>query len=136
LPIAYLISLFIWITSIRTKVIVENGLLRYERLIGGEEVSLKSVKEIVQREEVTFRYKGSKTKTTRTGRSKPTTRRTNDTTLKSIRIGNFRIGESDAMNEEREVKKLIFVIDEAGRTIFKFPANVIRLSERQRFREA
>lgn len=122
LPVAYLISLFIWITSIRTKVIIENGSLRYERLIGGEEVALQDVAQIVQREVETIVDKNRDgERSRRSGRG--------------MRIGNVRFGDGKPVNEEREVKKIIYVMDEAGRTIFSFPANVIRFSERQRFRE-
>lgn len=100
----------------KTKLIVENGVLRYEKVFGGEEVSLKKVSQIVIREVETIVNKNP------------------DHFNNNQRPGFTR--NVNQVDQERKVEKLYYVLDESGRTIFSFPANLVGFRDRRRFEEA
>lgn len=124
LPLVFIAGIFIIFTSLRTKLIIEDGILRYEKLGGGNEVELKNVSEIVMREVETIVDKSNE--------QRPFQDQGGDVKLGSIRINN----NQQHVDQERKVEKIIYILDGAGRTIFSFPANVIRFTERTRFKEA
>lgn len=105
------------VTGQRTKLIVENGMLRYEKVFGGEEVSLKNVSQIMMREVETIIDKNPDSFT-------------NNQQRQSI---NRNVNQ---VNQERKVEKIFYVLDESGRTIFSFPANMVSFRDRRRFEEA
>lgn len=99
--------------AIKTKIIVHDSFLYYDTLFGRkEEVDLKKVPQIVIREVETI-----------VDRTEPTTQTTH----------NRRV---HAVNEARQVSRIMYVLDKDGRTIFSFPASLIRFSDRNRFRQA
>lgn len=126
LPIVYVIVIFIAITTLKTKVVIEDGMLRYEKLFGGEEVELKHVAQIVVREVETI---------VDNHKNDPSRHSLDDRNV-DVKFGNIRINDGPRVDQERKVEKIVYVIDEMGRTMFSFPAGVIRFTERKRFREA
>ena len=100
-PFLFLILLFpvIFILGIqKTKLVIENDVLRYEKLFGGEEISLN----------------------------------TKNQNRSGISFG----GNNQAVNQERSTEKVVYVIDDAGRTFFSFPAGLVTRKDRSRFEEA
>lgn len=100
----------------KTKLIVDNDVLRYEKVFGGEEISLKKVSQIVLREVETIVNKNP------------------DHFNNHERPGFTR--NVNQVDQERKVEKLYYVLDESGRTIFSFPAGLVGRSNRQRFEES
>lgn len=111
--VAFLIPVFMIIHGQRTKVIIGDGLLRYEQVFRDEEVLLKDVAQIITREVEII--------VDRNEHSQP-------------RDG-FSI-DTNQVNQEREVQKVVYVLDESGRTFFSFPASLISRKDRTRFQEA
>lgn len=123
LPIVLVIGIFIIFSSIRTKLVVEDGQLRYEKLIGKEEVELKRVSQIVVREIETIVNKSSN----------------HDSNLNQgsdIKRGSVTINSNHHhVDQERKIEKYIYILDEAGQTFFSLPANLVSSSQKARFRE-
>lgn len=111
-----IIPLILAVAGQKTKLIVDNGVLRYEKVFGGEEVSLKKVSQIIIREVETIVNK------------------TPDTSNNNHSPGINR--NVNHVNQERQVEKVFYLLDESGRTIFSFPANLIGFRDRRRFEEA
>lgn len=111
--VALIIPAFIAIHGHRTKVIVDDGILRYEQLFKSEEVELKNVSQIVTREVETIVDR-------RHDASHP---------------NEFGAGHNH-VNQEREVKRIVYVLDEAGRTFFSFPASLIGGKKKLSFKES
>src|SRR5690625_2895180 len=115
LPIVYIVGIFIIFTSIKTKIIIENGKLRYEKLGGGEEVDLKNVAQIIVREVETIVDRSSKNESSQHQGG-------------DIRIGGISItGKQRNVDQERKVERIVYVLDLEERTVFSFPANIIRV---------
>ena len=116
LPIVFIIGLQ------KTKLVIEDGVLRYEKIVGGEEISLKNVAQIVTRE----------IEVITTSHADNHNHNHNHNQKKGISFGN----NQQAVNQERSTQKVIYVMDEAGRTFFSFPASLVTRKDRQRFEEA
>jgi len=123
LPIVAVIGLLVIISTIKTKVVIENGFLRYEKIGRGEEVDLKKVGQIVTREVETIVDR----KTDRTDRTSQNS---------GFSKGKFGINNHHNVDQERKIEKVVYVIDKEGRTFFSFPGNLIGFRQRTRFREA
>lgn len=124
LPIVYIVGFFIIFSSLKTKIIIEDGRLRYEKFGGGEEVDLKNVTQIIVREVETIVDRNSK-------------HESNEHQGGDIRIGGISItGNQRNVDQERKVERIVYVLDLEGRTVFSFPANTIRFTQRAKFREA
>lgn len=124
LPIVYIVGVFIIFTSLKTKVIIENGKLRYEKLGGGEEVDLKNVAQIIVREVETIVDRNSKHESSQHQGG-------------DIRVGSISVtGNQRNVDQERKVERIVYVLDLEGRTVFSFPANIIRFTQRSKFRDA
>lgn len=125
LPIFFLglfcvIAVFIVLSAIRTKIVIENGILRYEKVIGGEEVALKHVTQIITREvETIVNHVNERQVSKRRGG-------------KIIGVG---FGQEN-VDQERKVEKVMYILDETGKTIFSVPANLVGFTQRARFKEA
>lgn len=110
----------------KSKLVIEDGMLRYQTLRGGDEVDLKNASEIVIREVETIVDKSSP----------------HDWDAfydwEDVKGGTLRIGGNNSrpVDQERQVQKIIYIIDHDGRTIFSMPANMVRFTERTRFAEA
>lgn len=126
LPIVFVIGLFIIISSMKTKLIVEDGMLRYEKLFGGEEVELKRVSQIIIRE----------VETMVSNSTSQSVFNEQDNATSEIRVGNVRLSSGQNVDAERKIEKVMYVQDASGRTIFSAPANLVGFSQRKRFREA
>lgn len=100
----------------KTKLIISDGVLRYEQVFSKEEVDLKKVSQIVIREVETIVEKNSHS--VNHNQSSGLQRNINQ------------------VNQERKVEKLFYLLDESGRTIFSFPANIVGYRDRRRFEEA
>lgn len=100
------------VTGQKNKLIIRDGILRYEKLFGTQETSLHNVTQIVLREVETIVDKD------------PSQRDRN----KHQSVG--------SVNQERKVEMIFYVLDESGRTIFSFPANLISIRDKRRFEEA
>jgi len=100
----------------KTKLIVEKGVLRYEKVFGGEEVSLNKVSQIVIREVETIVERSPNS--------------INNTQKSGLNIN------VNQANQERRVEKIVYLLDGSGRTIFSFPANLVGFRDRRRFEEA
>lgn len=125
IPIALLVGGFVVFSMYKTKLVIEDGFLRYEKLGGGDEVELSKVSHIVMREVETIVNKESP-------HERDEFMNRTDVNLRTIRISdNIR-----PVDQERKVEKIIYVLDADGRTIFSMPANVVRITERRRFAEA
>lgn len=111
-----IIPVFFAFAGYKTKLIVENGMLRYIQVFGFDEVSLNKVSKIVIREVEA---------------------------IVNINPDSFNNNQSSSSNrivmqrnQERRVEKFFYLLDESGRTIFTFPANLIEFRDRRRFEEA
>lgn len=111
-------ALFIYFSS-KSKLVIEEGQLRYEKIIGKEEVELKNVAKIVLREVETIG-------------SPPLTAQTN----REISREDMNFLHDRFHTQERKVEQIVYVIDEYGHTVFSFPGSLIKWSERARFRQA
>ena len=109
------ITFIIVVSSLKTKLIIEENILRYEKVFGWDEVSLDKVSQIIMREVETIVEKDP---------SSSRDRQRKDFDMQGHRV-----------NEERQVEKIIYVLDESGRTYFSFPARMIGLRNRTRFKE-
>lgn len=129
LPIVFVIGLFIIFSSLKTKLIVEEGMLKYEKLFGGEEVELKKVSHIIIRQ-VDTRFNDS---------TNQTVFHENDSSPKpenTIKIGKVSVTGVQSANSDGKIEKIMYIQDESGRTIFSLPANTVRFTQRDKFREA
>lgn len=124
-PIVLVVGGFVIFGMFKTKLVIEDGFIRYEKLGGGDEVDLKKVSQIVMREVETIVNKESPHDRDRFHNQE-------DVKLGTIRINN----NEQPINQERQVEKIIYVLDAEGRTIFSMPANAVRFTERRRFAEA
>jgi len=122
-PIVLVVGGFVVFSMSKTKIIIEDGFLRYETLGGGEEVDLNKVSQIIIREVETIVNKDA-----HHDRVEPQ----EDVKLGTIRIG----GQDQPVNQERQVERIMYFLDADGRTIFSMSANALRFSERRRFAEA
>jgi len=120
LLIVALVGVFVIFSSMKSKVVIEKGLLRYEKIGGGEEVPLNKVSQIVKREVETIVNRNKDGETVQGG---------------GISIGKLKINQQN-VNQERQVEKIFYVLDKEGRTFFSFPASLIGFRHRTRFREA
>lgn len=118
--VALPVSILIGISTMKTKLIIKDGHLRYETWTGGEEVDLMNVGQIVTREVETVR--GRTTGPSGTG-----------TQPSGISVGSVKL--SSAEDQERQTEKVIYIIDQDGRTFFSFPASMVGRKHRTRFRE-
>ena len=109
LPVVFIIGLQ------KTKLVIEDDVLRYEKLGGSEEISLKNVSQIITREIEVI-----------------TTNNLNtfNHNRKQDSIQNMRPGT------ERSTQKVVYVMDSTGRTFFSFPASLVTRKDRQRFSDA
>lgn len=124
LPIVFIAGIAFIFSSLKTKIIIEDGLLRYEKLMGGEEVELKGVSQIIMREVETIVNNSHE-------------RHAEENQGGDVKLGSMRINHKQQhVDQKRQVERIIYILDEAGRTVFSFPANVIRFTERTRFKEA
>ncbi len=124
IPIVAGMGAVIVVSSIKTKVVIEDGLLRYEKWGGGDEVPLARVSQIVTREVETIvnrTVSGSSSHGSNTG---------------GVTLGKIRLGNNENIEQERSTEKVVYVLDEAGRTIFSFPASMIGFKHRTRFKDA
>ncbi|MFD1928248.1 hypothetical protein ACFSFY_09270 [Sporosarcina siberiensis] len=85
---------------------IENDLLRYQKVFSAKEVSLKEVSQIA----------------------------TNVVGIKISKRFTL-ISEGDQNSDSSDSKRYIYVRDRAGETIFTFPEDLIRMKERARFAE-
>lgn len=125
IPIVLVAGVFFIFASIKTKLVIEDGMLRYEKLTGGDEADLQKVSHIVMREVETI-VDNSPMNHSQHNREE------------DVKFGNIRINNNNQqqVDQERKVEKLIYVLDDSGRTFFSFPANVVRFTHRTRFKEA
>lgn len=107
------------LSALKTKVVIEDGSLRYERLGRVEKIELEKVTEILIREVEEFVNEDGNT--------------INDSA--GITIGNIRLSNS-TQEQKRVVKKIIYLMDKEDQTFFSFPASMIRHKDRLRFIEA
>lgn len=124
LPIVLVIGALIVVSSIKTKLVIEDGLLRYEKWGGGDEVPLARVAQIVTREVETIVNRTVSESGTHGGNTG------------GVTIGKVRLGNRQNLEQERSTEKVVYVLDEAGRTFFSFPASMIGFKHRTRFKEA
>jgi len=115
LPVLFIFGL------LKTKLVIEDGVLRYEKIIGGEEIALKNVAQIVTREIEVI-----------TTTSHADNHNQNHNQSQGLSFGR----NQQAVNQERSTQKVIYVLDDAGRTFFSFPAGFITRKDRQRFQDA
>ncbi|MCZ2256946.1 hypothetical protein [Sporosarcina sp. G11-34] len=113
LPVLFIFGL------LKTKLVIEDGVLRYVKIIGDEEIALINVAQIVTREIEVI----------------TTTSRADNHNQNQNQGLSFRSGQQ-AVNQERSTQKVIYVMDDAGGTFFSFPASFITRKDRQRFQEA
>ncbi|MBO1910254.1 hypothetical protein [Sporosarcina sp. 6E9] len=106
--------------QLKTKLVIEKDLLRYEKLFGGNEVSLNNVSEIVTREVETI------------------VERNQQHDNHHVRPSglSFSSNQMNPVNQERKVERLVYVLDASGRTHFSFPAGLIGFKNRQNFIDA
>lgn len=124
LPIAFAVGGLIVFSSLKTKIIIEDGKMRYEKLGGGDEVDLKNIAQIVIREVETIVDKSQNQPGVQSQGS-------------DVRLGQVRINHNEQnVNQERQVERIVYVFDLEGRTVFSFPASLIRFTQRSKFREA
>lgn len=113
LPVLFIFGL------LKTKLVIEDGVLRYVKIIGGEEIALKNVAQIVTREIEVI-----------------TTTSHADNHNRNQSQGLSFGSNQQAVNQERSTQKVIYVLDDAGRTFFSFPASFITRKDRQRIQDA
>ena len=110
LPVLFIVGL------LKTKLVIEDDVLRYVKIIGGEEISLKNVAQIVTRE----------IEIINTSNVSDFNRNRKQNSGRNMIVG----------DQERSTQKVVYVIDDAGRTFFSFPAGLVTRKDRQRFEEA
>lgn len=121
--LALFVAGFIILLYLKSKVVIENGEIRYEKLGSIDEVALKHVHEIITREVETIVDKSNNHGRKTSGGG-------------SITIKGVTLGGGQAKNQRREVKRYMYINDYDGRTIFSFPAKMIGRLHRRRFIEA
>lgn len=114
--VASIFGVLFLLPALKTKLIIEDGMLRYEKRGGKEEVELAKVSQILAREVETIVNK--------------------DNEPSSFQSSGSRIKFSNNLNQERQVQKVIYILDGAGRTILSVPANLVGFTQRIRFKEA
>lgn len=120
--IAFVFGLLLIIPAFTTKLIIEDGMLRYKKIFGGEEVELENVSQIVIREVETIVDSNQHSSFQESS--------------SGIQAGGLMIGNQQQTNQERQVKKFIYILDDVGRTMFSIPANIVGFTQRTRFKEA
>lgn len=114
--VASIFGVLFLVPAFKTKLIIEDGMLRYEKIGGKEEIDLVKVSQILTREVETIVNRDNESSSSRNSGNK-------------VRFSN-------TANQERQVKKIIYILDETGRTIFSVPANLVGFTQQTRFKEA
>ena len=100
---------------LKTKLVIEDDVLRYEKIFGGEEISLKNVAQILTREMEFI----------------------NTSNLSDFNHNRKQgLSQNMAVGESRSTQKVVYVMDDTGRTFFSFPASLVTRKDRRRFEDA
>lgn len=101
-------------SGVKTKLVIEDDVLRYQMLIGSKEVSLKEVSQIITRE----------LEIISTSNLGDFTQNTKQESVQNIRPG-----------DERSTEVRVYLLDESNEAIFSFPAYLINPENQSRFED-